>query len=179
MNISRFYICIGSLILFALYGCGGEEHQELRAWMKEQEQGMRGRVDPLPKVRPYDPVAYDVGGALDPFNSQKARIEGDRKGASLPDMNRPREPLEDFPLETLKLVGIFQDKNRLIAQVIANGKGYQVKVGNYAGQNFGRVVRIVTTRNEERIVIKELVKDPDDQWVERESELLLDTRGAQ
>jgi type IV pilus assembly protein PilP len=87
--------------------------------------------------------------------------------------------LEDFPIETLKLVGIFQDKSRLIAQVIANGRGYQVKVGNYVGQNFGRVVRIITAKNEERIVVKELVKDADDQWVERESELLLDTRGAQ
>lgn len=179
MTISRFFGFKVVFIAAVLTGCGGEEHQELRAWMKDQETGMRGRVEPLPKVRPYEPVVYEVGGALDPFSSQKARIEGDRKGASLPDMNRPREPLEDFPLETLKLAGIFQDKNRLIAQVIANGRGYQVRVGNYAGQNFGRVVRIVTTRNEERIVIKELVKDPDDQWVERESELLLDARGAQ
>lgn len=178
MNTIR--ITQSALILLAsLVGCSGEEHQELRAWMREQEQGMRGRVDPLPVVRPYEPLVYDVGGALEPFSPVKAKVEGDRKGASLPDMNRPREPLEDFSLETLKLVGIFQDKNRLFGQVIANGRGYQVKVGSYAGQNFGRVVRIVTTKNEERIVVKELVKDADDQWVERESELLLDNRGAQ
>jgi type IV pilus assembly protein PilP len=176
-NIPRvIFVALG---LAALAGCGGEEHQELRAWMREQEQGMRGRVDPLPVVRPYEPLVYDVGGALDPFSPVKAKVEGERKGANLPDMNRPREPLEDFSLETLKLVGIFQDKSRLYGQVIANGRGYQVKVGSYAGQNFGRVVRIVTTKNEERIVVKELVKDADDQWVERESELLLDTRGAQ
>lgn len=169
-----------SAALFAvLAGCSGEQHQELRTWMRDQEQGMRGRVDPLPKVLPYEPLAYDVRGTLEPFSPLKAKITGDLKGGGLPDTNRPREPLEDFPIETLKLVGIFQDKSRLIAQVIANGRGYQVKVGNYIGQNFGRVVRIITAKNEERIVVKELVKDADDQWVERESELLLDTRGAQ
>ena len=116
---------------------------------------------------------------MDPFSPLKAKIAGDRQGASLPDMNRPREPLEEFPLESLKLVGIFQDKTRLIAQLVVNGRGYQAKVGSYVGQSFGRIVRVVTIKNEERIVVKELVKDADDQWVERESELLLDTRGAQ
>lgn len=172
-------VCLSAALLTVLSGCGGEQHQELRTWMRDQEKGMRGRIDPLPKVLPYEPLAYEVGGALDPFSPLKAKITGDAKGSGLPDTNRPREPLEDFPIETLKLVGIFQDKSRLIAQVIANGRGYQVKVGNYVGQNFGRVVRIITAKNEERIVVKELVKDADDQWVERESELLLDTRGAQ
>ena len=168
-----------SLVVVFLAGCGGEAHQELRSWMREQEQGMRGKVDPLPKVLPYEPLAYESAGVIDPFSPLKAKISGDRQGANLPDMNRPREALEEFPLETLKLVGIFQDKTRLIAQLVANGRGYQAKVGSYVGQSFGRIVRIVTTKNEERIVVKELVKDADDQWVERESELLLDTRGAQ
>lgn len=178
MNHRSSLLIIGAALAL-LGGCAGEEHQELRTWMREQEQGMRGKIDPLPKVRPYEPLIYDVGGALDPFNVTKAKIGTDRVGKAAPDVNRPREPLEDFPLETLRLVGIFQDKNRLIAQVIANGRSYQLKVGGYVGQNFGRVVRIVTAKNEERIVIKELIKDADDQWVEREAELMLDTRGAQ
>jgi type IV pilus assembly protein PilP len=162
-----------------LGGCGGDEHQDLRQWMREQEKGMRGRIDPLPQVKPYMPLAYSGSGLIEPFSPLKAKIEGDRKGANLPDFNRQREPLEEFPLETLKLVGIFQDKQRLIAHLLANGRSYQVKVGSYVGQSFGRVVRIVTAKNEEKVVVKELVKDPDDQWVERESELLLDSRGVQ
>jgi type IV pilus assembly protein PilP len=162
-----------------LAACGGDEHQDLRAWMREQEQSMRGRIEPLPQVKPYKPLLYDASGLIDPFSPLKAKIEGDRKGANLPDFNRQREPLEEFPLETLKLVGIFQDKQRMVAHILANGRSYQVKVGNYVGQSFGRVVRIVPTKYEEKVVIKELVKDPDDQWVERESELLLDSRGVQ
>lgn len=166
-------------LVVLLSACGGEEHKDLRDWMKEQENGMRGRVEPLPQVKPYEPQSYDSASLIDPFSTLKAKVEGDRRGTSLPDLNRAREPLEDFPLESLRLVGIFQDKQRLIAQVLANGRSFQVKVGNYVGQNFGRVVKIVTSKNEERIVIKELVKDPDDQWVEKESELLLDSRGVQ
>lgn len=165
--------------MIALVGCGGDEHQDIQDWMRQQEQGMRGKIDPLPTVRPYTPTAYDASGLIEPFSPVKAKIEGGARGGAQPDLNRAREPLEDFPLETLKLVGIFQDKKRLIAQVLANGRSYQVTVGNYIGQDFGRVVRIVTARNEERVVVKELIKDPDDQWVERESELFLDSRGAQ
>jgi len=167
------------LAIVALAGCSGSDHQDLRNWMREQEKGMRGHVEPLPKVKSYQPLTYDANDLIDPFSTLKAKVEGDRKGTDLPDFNRQRQPLEDFPLETLKLVGIFQDKQRLVAHILANGRSYQVTVGNYLGQSFGRIVKIVPTRNEERIVVRELIKDPDEQWVERESELLLDSRGAQ
>lgn len=175
MRASAFF----SLFVVAVLatGCGTDQHQDIRDWMKTEERGMRGKVDPLPQVKPYEPRSYEGASSIDPFSLVKVKIEGDRTSA--PQIDRPREPLEEFPLESLRLVGLFQDKQRLIAQVIANGRSYQVKVGNYLGQNFGRVVRIVTTKNEEKIVIKELVKDPDDQWVEKDSELLLDSRGAQ
>jgi type IV pilus assembly protein PilP len=176
---NRWGLLAFALAFTVLSGCGSDEHQDIREWMKNEERGMRGRVEPLPQVKPYEPRPYEGASLIDPFNMLKVKVEGDRSSANLPDLNRPREPLEEFPLEGLRLVGILQDKQRLIAQVIANGRSHQVRVGNYIGQNFGRVVRIVTTKNEERIVIKELVKDPDDQWVEKESELLLDSRGAQ
>jgi type IV pilus assembly protein PilP len=168
---------LGALAVLVLAGCGSEEHQDLREWMRNEEKGMRGKVDPLPQVKPYEPQSYESASLIDPFSTLKAKVEG--ATAKGPDIQRPREPLEEFPLESLRLVGIIQDKQRLIAQVLVNSRSYQVKVGNYVGQNFGRVVRIVTTKNDEKVVIKELVKDPDDQWVEKESELLLDSRGVQ
>jgi len=175
INFRNSLLLILSGIL--LSACGGEKHQELRDWMREQEKGMRGRIDPLPRVRPYEPLSYEAGSKVDPFNP--IRIKGQVTGTPGLDIGRPREPLEEFPLETIRLVGIFQDKSRLIGQVMVNGRSHQVRVGNYIGQNFGKVVRIVTAKNEERIVIKELMRDADDQFVERESELLLDNRGVQ
>ena len=171
--------CLLVLSALLLSSCANEEHQDLRNWMREQEKDMRGKIPPLPQVKPYEPLTYDAAGLVEPFSPLKAKTEGGRSGANLPDYNRPREPLEDYPLDTLRLVGIFQDKQRLIAHVLANGRSHQVKVGNYLGQSFGRVIRIVATKNEERLVVKELIKDPDDQWVERESELLLDSKGVQ
>ena len=171
------YRLLFACALASLAACGSEEHQGLREWMANEEKGMRGSVKPLPQVKPYEPQSYEAATLIDPFSTLKAKVEGaTTKG---PDIQRPREPLEEFPLESLRLVGILQDKQRLTAQILVNGRGYQVKVGNYVGQNFGRVVRIVTTKNDEKIVIKELVKDPDDQWVEKESELMLDSRGVQ
>jgi type IV pilus assembly protein PilP len=175
MNTRLFWSCACAILV--LSACSTEEHQDLREWMKNEERGMRGSVKPLPQVKPYEPQSYDAATLIDPFSTLKAKVEGATTRG--PDIQRPREPLEEFPLESLRLVGILQDKQRLIGQVLVNGRGFQVRVGNYVGQNFGRVVRIVTTKNDEKLVIKELVKDPDDQWVEKESELLLDSRGVQ
>lgn len=165
------------LLLMTLAGCGGSDHEDLRQWMAESSKGLRGNIAPLPQVRPYEPVAYDATAVVPPFNSARLRGLADRKGGASPDLNRPREPLEEFPLETMKFVGFFQDKKRLVAQVLVNGKTFDLRIGNYIGQNFGKVTGIVTRPNEERIVVKELVQEPDGAWVERQSELQLASKG--
>lgn len=162
---------VASALLLA--ACGGQEHEDLRQWMKESTKDLRGNIPPLPKVKPYEPVAYDASGLADPFSSVKTAGIQDRSGANMPDLNRPREPLEEFPLETMQFVGIFQDKKRLVAQVLVNGKSYEVRVGNYLGQNFGKVTRIVTEKDEEKILLQELVQEADGAWVERESTLFI------
>jgi len=165
------------LLLMLLAGCGGSDHEDLRQWMAESSKGLRGNIPPLPQVRPYEPVAYDATSVVPPFNSARLRGLADRKGGASPDLARPREPLEEFPLETMKFVGFFQDKKRLVAQVLVNGKTFDLRIGNYIGQNFGKVTGIVTRPNEERIVVKELVQEPDGAWVERQSELQLASKG--
>src|SRR5204863_51989 len=78
--------------------CGGESHQDLRAWMAEQGKNSKGRLDPLPQIRPYEPFAYNAYDLPDPFKPRK--IEP-MKGSNLlaPDLARRREPLEAYPLE--------------------------------------------------------------------------------
>lgn len=176
----RSVLC--ALLLVGLAGCGDSEHEDLRQWMRDASKDLRGKIAPLPEVKPYEPAEYAVGDLDSPFNS--SRVAGAGKtaqspgGRQAPDLNRPREPLEEFPLETMRFVGFFQDKKRLVAQVMVNGKTYDLRVGNYIGQNFGRVVSIVTDHNEERILLKEVVQEPDGAWVERESELLLSGAGG-
>lgn len=86
-----------------------------------------------------------------------------------PDLERPREPLEAYPLESLKYVGVMMRKGASFAIILVDGALYQVRAGNYMGQNFG----VVTQVSESEVKLKELVQDPAGDWAERESVLML------
>ena len=160
----------------ALVGCVGEENEDLRLWMNEASKDLRGGIPPLPDVKPYEPVSYDAGGLLDPFKPAKIGPEQKKGGGGglQPDMNRAREPLESYPLESLKYVGVMTKAKISYAIVVADGALYQVRVGNYMGQNFG----VITKISEEEVALKELVQDSAGDWVERESTLLLQGQEA-
>lgn len=166
----RLSILVLPLILMA---CGGEEHQDLKQWMTEASKDMRGRVQPIPEIKPFPIVSYDAGDLLDPFSPAKVIPEKRAGGGALqPDFDRPREPLEAYPLETLKMVGVVRGKSGLHALIQAAGMVHQVKIGNHLGQDFG----VVTVITEAEVRVKELVQDPTGQtadWVERLSTLQL------
>ena len=165
--IRRASLYFGLVALLA--ACGGESHSDLRAWMQEQGRGVKGKLDPLPQVKPYEPFAYNAFDLNDPFKPRK--IEPVRGGSKLaPDLNRRKEPLEAFPLESLQMVGTLQrGKNRFALVRTTDKDIYQVKVGNYMGQNFGVVVDI----NDSEIRLKELVQDGAGDWTERSSTIQL------
>ena len=161
------------LICIVLASCSsGGDHEELRQWMSDAAKDVRGKIPPLPEVKPYEPVAYDAGNLVDPF--RPSRIGSERKkgggGGTQPDMDRPREPLEAFPLESLKFVGVMTKKNNSSYAIIqVDGSLYQVRAGNYLGQNFGVITKIV----ESEVTLKELVQDAAGDWTERVSTLQL------
>ena len=155
-------------------GCGGEQYQDLRQFVKESGANMRGRVEPLPEVKPYEPFTYDAFELQDPFKprSQVADKSAGGGGAGpAPDMNRRKEALEGYPLESLRMVGTLQDKNRKMFALIKTQDNniYQVKGGNYLGQNFG-VISMIT---ETSITLKEVIQDTAGVWTERTSSLQL------
>lgn len=153
-----------------LSGCAGDPNQEVKQWMDEQAKTMKGKVDPLPLVKPYVPFAYNAFDLPDPFKPRK--IEPARGSSKLaPDLNRRKEPLEAYPIESLRMVGTLQQQNTIYALVRTNDKNvYQVRMGNYLGQNFG----IITGISEGEIRLRELVQDSSGDWTERQSRLLLD-----
>ena len=168
-------LLLGLAVGALLAGCGGESHQDLRAWMQEQGKGVRGKLDPLPQVRPYEPFTYNAFDLADPFKPRK--IEPVKGGSKLaPDLNRRKEPLEAYPLESLQMVGTLQRGKSTYALVRTTDRDvYQVKVGNYMGQNFGVIVSI----GDGDIQLKELVQDGAGDWTERTSKRQLadaDTR---
>jgi len=164
---SRLLLYAGIGVL--LVGCGGESHQDLRAWMQEQGKGVKGKLDPLPQMKPYEPFAYNAFDLPDPFKPRK--IEAVKGGSKLaPDLNRRKEPLEAYPLESLQMVGTLQRGKNTFALVRTTDKDiYQIKIGNYMGQNFGVVVEITDAE----VRLKELVQDGAGDWTERSSTLQL------
>jgi type IV pilus assembly protein PilP len=167
------------LAVIALAACDGGEQQELRAELGELTKDLRGRVDPIPVVKPYEPVPYMGYDQPDPFGPAKIVLAtkgaGQGSGSGLqPDLNRPKEPLEAYPLETLKLVGTLEQGKHVFGLVKADAGLYRVRSGNYLGQNFG----VITKISPSEITLRELIQDAAGDWSERESTLLLQEAGA-
>ncbi len=158
----------------ALAACGADEHGDLKQELAKATADVRGRVDPLPQVKPYEPVPYTAEGQLDPFRPERIEVaQAGATGASLsklaPDLNRPKEPLEAFPLESIQMMGTITQGKDTFALVKAGTNLYRVKKGNYLGQNFG----VITSIDEGQIALKELVQDAGGEWVERATALQL------
>jgi type IV pilus assembly protein PilP len=167
------YLAVITAVLF-LAACGGDEHQDLKEELKNLTKDLRGRLEPLPVVKPYEPVPYQAFDLPDPFGPAKIELAltaagKSKTGANEPNTTRPKEPLEAYPLETLKMVGTLSQKGVTYALVRADSSVYRVKAGNYLGQNFG----IITGITDNQINLKELVQDASGDWTERKIALLL------
>lgn len=161
-----------------LAACGGEPHQDLRQFVKDSENLPHGRVPPLPQVKPYEAFNYTAFDLIDPFKPRKIEPPRGAAGAGglAPDLNRRREPLEAYPLESLRMVGTLEQKKQMFALVKApDNTLFRVRSGNYLGQNFGRIVGI----SESSIKLKEIVQDGGGNWEEKEQALLLQEEGSE
>ena len=155
-----------------LAGCSSGEQQDIQAWMDEQAKGMRGAVRTLPEIKPFPVVEYVGPSVDDPFRKGRMEVERRANTALRPNLDRRKEPLEAYPLESLRMVGVLSQGNAIHALVLAGKSLHQVKVGNYVGQNFG----VVTYIGDGDMSLKEIVEDVSGDWVERISTLTLQER---
>ena len=155
-----------------LAGCSSGEQQDIKAWMDEQAKGMRGAVRTLPEIKPFPVVEYVGPSVDDPFRKGRMEVERRANTALRPNLDRRKEPLEAYPLESLRMVGVLSQGNAIHALVLAGKSLHQVKVGNYVGQNFG----VVTYIGDGEMSLKEIVEDVNGDWVERISTLTLQER---
>ena len=168
---ARALLC--SLLPAMLAACGDGGIPEVRQWMDETRRQTRVVVPKLTEPKQVTPCTYAGKSAADPYSPAKFVNAMATLAASgnrfQPNMDRRRESLETFPLDNLKMVGTLRKQSASFALVQAEQTVFQAKVGNYIGQNFGRITRIT----DREIELKETVQDAAGEWVERTAKLEL------
>lgn len=165
-----------ALVVTLLAGCS-PDHEELRAWMEQQRREAKPNVKPLQPPKKFDPQPYSATLAVDPFSNQKLSVaikqEAKQPNSLLSaEMNRRKEPLEAYPLDSMSMVGSVNKQGQPYALLRVDSLLYQVKVGDYLGQNYGRIMKIAETE----IVLRELVMDSGGEMIERPATLQLQER---
>ncbi len=160
-------------LLLVLAGCA-DTQPELQVWIEEQRREVKPSVLPLAPPKTFQPQPYLVSDRVEPFSGQKLsgalRVEQRQSSALLNiETNRRKEPLEAFPLDTMGMVGSVVRGGRPYALVRVDNLLYQVKAGDYLGQNFGKITKI----SETEISLREIVQDAAGEWVERTASLQL------
>ena len=159
-----------------LAGCGSNI-DELQSWMDQQRREVQPTVQPIAPPKKFDPQPYAAMEAVDPFSTQKLSValKQDIKQPNsilAAEMNRRKEPLESYPLDSMSMVGSVVRSGRPYALLKVDNLLYQVKTGDYLGQNFGKITKI----SETDIALREIVQDAAGEWIERPSALQLQER---
>lgn len=171
-------IPLGLMLLAGLLsGCASSDEDELRTWMAQERANAKPRVTPLEEPKPFKPQAYMAADGMEPFNPLKLiqvlRKESAQANTSAnllaPELNRRKEPLEAEPLDAMTMVGSLDKKGVPTALIKVGTLLYQVRVGNYLGQNYGKITKIT----ENSIQLREIVQDGGGDWIERTSNLEL------
>jgi len=166
-----------ALTAVALAGCSSDM-DELRQWMEQQRKEAKPTVTPLVPPKKFLPQPYEAGAGVDPFSPQKLAVAIKQEAAQpnsllATEINRRKEPLEAYPLDNMTMVGSMTREGRRYALLRVDSLLYQVKAGDYLGQNFGRITKI----SETEITLREVVQDAAGEWIERTSTLQLQEKG--
>ncbi len=171
-----FLFAVSSVFLL-LTGCGASSEDDIRQWMVEERNQTRPKVNPIPAPKQFKPEAYTNASAMEPFSNQKLTQALKRDSAQVvsngalvaPELARRKEPLEAFPLDAMTLVGSIFKAGQPVVLVKVDNLLYQVKLGNYLGQNYGKVTKI----SETEVTLREIVQDAAGEWIERVATLQL------
>jgi len=162
--------------LVALAACSGEQ-DELTQWMEQQKREVKPSVEPLSPPKKFNPQPYAALNGVDPFSTQKLTValkqEARQPNSMLAaEINRRKEPLEAYPVDSMSMVGSVVKQGRQYALLRVDSLLYQVKVGDYLGQNYGKISKITETD----ISLREIVQDAAGEWIERGASLQLQER---
>jgi len=167
-------------ISLLLVGCSPSGQEELQTWMDAQRAQTKPKVQPIPEPKKFSPQPYSQEAAMEPFSIQKLTLALKRESTQstsnanlvAPELARRKEALEAHPLDTMAMVGTLVKEGKPVALLRVDNLLYQVRPGNYLGQNFGKIVRV----GETEVVLREIVQDAAGEWIERTATLQLQER---
>jgi type IV pilus assembly protein PilP len=173
-NVTSCLLAGGMLLLS---GCLTSEQDELRQWMQEERNGIRPQVTPIPEPTKFVPHNYSGERLTEPFSNEKlasvmrGSLAATVSNSALLDaeLNRRKQPLEAYPLDTMRMVGCLYRDGQLVALLKVDSLLYQVRAGSYLGQNYGRILKI----SETEITLREIAQDAAGEWAERPAALQL------
>jgi len=168
-------VCITSALIFFMLaaGCSGEQ-DELQQWMEQQKREAKPSIQPLSAPKKFNPQAYASTDGVEPFSTQKLTValkQESRQPNSLlsAEINRRKEPLEAYPLDSMSMVGSVVKQGRQYAFLRVDNLLHNVKAGDYLGQNYGKITKI----SETDVSLREIVQDAAGEWIERISVIQL------
>lgn len=175
--MKAIWLSVLGLACILLTGCGSSKEDDIRQWMVDERNQTKPKVKPIPEPKQFKPEPYTNAAAMEPFSNQKLtqalkRDSGQvasNAGLVAPELARRKEPLEAFPLDSMSLVGSIVKSGQPVALVKIDNLLYQVKLGNYLGQNYGKVTKI----SETEVTLREIVQDAVGEWIERVATLTL------
>jgi len=165
MKTSILYL--PAMAMFAMVVAGCASQGDIQQWVKEQRQQAVPRVTPISEPKPYVPLQYTQAGQADPFSSVRLlKVLGadqPKNELCLHEQNRRKEPLEEYPLDSMSMVGSLNKNGQQVALVRVDKLLHQVRVGNHLGQSYG----LVTKLSEHEVTLREIIQDGTGDCIER------------
>ncbi|GMR18590.1 MAG: pilus assembly protein PilP [Gammaproteobacteria bacterium] len=155
-----------------LSGCADDGLSDLRQFVKDAHADRKPKVEPIPEVKTHEVFAYASAEGIDPFGVFNLRPRGTKSARyEGPNLRRRKEPLEEYPLDALKMVGTITRRNQSWVIIQApDGTVHRAQVGNHLGQNFGEVTGI----NEEKVELVETIQNPLGDWIKRDASISIE-----
>lgn len=166
-------LALASVLCLTLTACGSDDIADLRSYAAQINARPAGKIDPLPDIAPSETYAYASSGLRDPFTpsiDDSATAVKTSNSLIKPDVNRPKEALEEYPLDVLKMMGTLARGEETWSLIKApDGAVYRVRPNDHVGQNYGKITRI----SDESIELVEIIEDGQGGWIERAASLVL------
>lgn len=168
---------VGCFLLMALLtACGNDDVSDLTRYIQTVKERPKGAIEPLPENKIVETFVFNPDGLRNPFRAIEKNVEASNAdqaisgGGIRPDTDRRKEELEAFSLDSLRMIGTLKDHQGLWGLIKSkNGTIHSVRVGNYIGQNYGKIIRIL----DDKIELIEIVPDKPGTWREQQATLAL------